>query len=128
MSSSAQAKRLQILDEGEIETLFTTPEFTAEERLTYFSLSPIEWAAVSDLTIKARIYCILQLGYFKARQQFFPLDVAPVRADVAYICQRYFPDYDLDDTISKDTRTKHQRLILELCHYRLCGAAERQLL
>ena len=131
MSSSVQAKRLQILDEGEIETLFTCPEFTDEERLTYFALSPIEWAALSDLTTKARIYCILQLGYFKARQQFFALDAATVRADVAYICQRYFPDYDPDDTISKaspDTRTRHQRLILELCRYRLCGPAERQLL
>ena len=100
MSPSAQTNRLQILDKGEVYSLFARPEFTAEERLTYFSLSPIESAALSSLGANSRIYCILQLGYFKARQQFFTLDVHTVRADVAYIGQRYFPDYKLDNQIS----------------------------
>lgn len=126
MPPQAEDKRLLILDEGETAALFARPDLSDEERQAYFSLSPVESAALQELSIKSRIYCILQLGYFKAKQQFFVLDADGVRADVAYICQRYFPDYDIDDTISKDTRTKHQRVILELCQYRLCGAAERR--
>ncbi len=126
MTPQTDDKRLKILDEGEIATLFARPLFTDQERQAYFSLSPVESTALKDLAIKSRIYCILQLGYFKARQQFFLLDVEDVRADVAYICQRHFPGYDIDDTISKGTRTKHQRIILDLCQYRLYGALERQ--
>jgi TnpA family transposase len=126
MTTQDEDKRLKILDEGEIDTLFARPTFTDEERQEYFLLSPIENAALKDLAIKSRIYCILQLGYFKARQQFFVLDAEDVRVDVNYICQLHFPDYEIDNTISKDTRTKHQRLILDLCQYRLYGAIERQ--
>ena len=126
MTTQAEDKRLKILDEGEIAALFARPGFTDEERQEYFSLSPVENAALKDLAIKSRIYCILQLGYFKARQQFFALDVDDVRDDLNYICRLHFPDYEIDNTVSKDTRTKHQRLILDLCRYRLYGAAEQQ--
>jgi hypothetical protein len=65
MTPQTEDKRLKILDEGEVAALFAPPDFTDEERQAYFSLSPVESAALKDLTIKSRIYCILQLGYFK---------------------------------------------------------------
>ena len=62
-------KRLRILGDDEIEAVYRRPRFTHEERLEYFSLSPTEKAALEQLhSIKSRIYFILQLGYFKARQ------------------------------------------------------------
>jgi hypothetical protein len=73
MTTQAEVKRLKILDEGEVAALFVRPGFTDEERQEYFSLTPVENAALKDLAIKLRIYCILQLGYFRARQQFFAL-------------------------------------------------------
>lgn len=126
MTTQAEDKRLKILDEGEVTVLFARPEFTDEERQEYFSLSPVENTGLKDLAIKSRIYCILQLGYFNARQQFFALTVDEVRDDVNYICRLQFPDYEIDDTVSKDTWTKHQRLILDLCRYSLFGPNERQ--
>ena len=91
MTTQAEDKRLKILDEGEVAALFARPGFTDEERQEYFSLSPVENAALKDLAIKSRIYCILQLGYFKARQQFFALNVDDVRDDLSYICRLHFP-------------------------------------
>ena len=126
MTTQDEDKRLKILDEGEIDSLFARPTFSDEERQEYFLLSPVENAALKDLAVKSRIYCILQLGYFKARQQFYILDADDVQVDVTYICQLHFPDYEIDDTISKDTRTKHQRIILDLCQYRIFGRVERQ--
>ncbi len=126
MMTQTEDKRLKILDEEEITVLYARPIFTDEERQRYFSLSPVESAAIKELTLKSRIYCILQLGYFKARQQFFALDSDDVQVDLDYIRQLLFPAYEIDEAISKDTHTKHRRIVMELCRYRLCEAEERQ--
>ena len=64
-------KRLHTLSDDEIEALYGRPRFTPEERLEYFTLSPVEKAALEPFhSIKSRIYYNLQLGYFKARQMF----------------------------------------------------------
>ena len=68
-------KRLIILSRDEIEALYGHPRFTHEERCEYFSLAPEEKAALEQLrVINAKLYFILQLGYFKARKMFFVLD------------------------------------------------------
>jgi Domain of unknown function (DUF4158) len=60
-------KRLHILSDDEREALYGRPRFTPEERLEYFTLSPIEQAALAPFhSIKSRIYGILQLGYFNS--------------------------------------------------------------
>lgn len=62
-------KRLQILGEDEIADLYGLPHFSPKEQSEYFALSPRETAAIEQMhSIKSRIYAILQLGYFKARQ------------------------------------------------------------
>ena len=79
-------KRLRILADDEIEAIYGIPRFTPEERLEYFSLSPMELASLEQLhSIKSRIYYILQLGYFKARQMFFVFDLQDVSEDARYI-------------------------------------------
>ncbi len=127
-ASKNTEKRLRILDEDEIEALYARPHFTEEERIEYFSLSLTEMAALEQLhSIKARIYFILQLGYVKARQLFFSFSLEKVEDDVRFIRARYFSDILLTDLeITKVTRLKQQRLILELCGYRHCGAKERR--
>jgi hypothetical protein len=65
-------KRLRILRDDEIDALYGRPRFTAEEREEYFALSSAESAALEQFhAIRSRIYTVLQLGYFKARQLFF---------------------------------------------------------
>ena len=66
--------RLRILSDDEIDALYGRPRFTQEERAEYFSLSPAEKAALEQLQfINAKMYFILQLGYFKARKHVFRL-------------------------------------------------------
>ena len=65
-------KRLIILNREEMDGLYGRPCFTQEERGEYFSLSPAEQAALEELRfINAKIWFILQSGYFKARHIFF---------------------------------------------------------
>ena len=121
-------KRLRILGDDEIEAIYGRPRFTPEERTQYFSLSHTEKDALGQLhSIKSRIYWLLQLGYFKAKQLFFTFDLHEVEEDARYIQGQYFPDFQLTQfEITKVTWHKQRRLILELCQYRLCAAEERQ--
>ena len=117
--------------------LYGLPHFTPEEKRgggggggEYFALSPRETAAIEQLhSIKSRIYAILQLGYFKARHLFFVFSFSAVVADIQYIQSRYFPECQLTEfEPTKVTRLKQQRIILELCNYRICSESERQAL
>ncbi|MHC5118982.1 MAG: Tn3 family transposase [Planctomycetota bacterium] len=120
--------RLKILEADEIETVYGLPVFDDEDRAFYFSLLPPERAILSQLhSLKSSIYYILQLGYFKARRQFFVFNLQQVVADAQYVQRIYFPDYTLVDLdITKVTRLKHQGFILELLQYRVCGKEERR--
>jgi uncharacterized protein DUF4158 len=79
-------KRLTILIAKEIQTLYGLPQFTDEERDTYFALDSLEKQQLDQLrNITASVYFILQLGYFKAKKQFFVFglqEVGGYRVDV----------------------------------------------
>ena len=85
-------KRLIILSRDEIEALYGHPRFTQEERGEYFSLAPREKAALEQLrVINAKIYFILQLGYFKARKMFFVLRAEGSRGGPPIHTRSLFP-------------------------------------
>jgi hypothetical protein len=121
-------RRLKILGQDEIDELYGLPRFSDEERELYFSLTPSGEVALDDLhSTKSKIAFILQLGYFKARCLFFVFTADEVTADLHHVAARYFPDTAGPDcTVSKRTRLKHQRLILELCNYKLCNDSDRR--
>jgi TnpA family transposase len=123
-------KRLNILGEDEIEALYGRPRFTHEERIEYFSLSPTERSVLAQLhSIKSQLCFVLQLGYFKARHQFFIFSLHEVAEDAKYVQAQYFPGHQVADlTIAKVTRIKQQGMILELLNYRYCDTQERQTL
>jgi len=81
-------------------------------------------------SVKSQTYFILQFGYFKAKSLFFTFNLREVEEDVQYILQQYFNNtkIDIDSTINKRTRLKHQRLILQLVNYRSCDSEQRQVL
>lgn len=124
------AKRLNILGDEEIEALYGRPCFTDEERLEYFALSPPEKAALERFhSIPSRLYFLLQLGYFKSHHLFFVFTWSEVVEEVTYLQEQYFPGVPLKPrAITKVTRLKQQRVILDLFHYRTCGAHQRQAL
>ena len=120
-------KRLIILSRDEIEALYGRPRFTQEERGEYFSLTPAEKGALEQLRfINAKIYFILQLGYFKARNMFFTFNLQEVRDDIQFIRNRYFPDFqDAEPDITKVTRLKQQHTILKLVNFRGWNSKEQ---
>lgn len=107
-----ETKRLKILETEEIEAVYGLPIFDDDERAAYFTLSPLERAALSQFRgAKSPIHYILQLGYFKARRQFFTFSLKQVAADAYYVQRTYFPDFELTDlNIAKITRLKQQNL------------------
>ena len=86
-------KHIQLLSSTEVEELYARPEFNAHEQCLYFSLSPAELAALEQFrNTRTRIHFILQLGYFKAKQQFFNFSFDEVSSDVQYIIATYYSD------------------------------------
>ena len=114
------SKQLIILSEGEISRLYDLPKFDEDARLIYFELNDAEKTAMNQYNrIFTKIYFVLQLGYFKAKQLFFVIDVSKVSRDAEYIRQRYFSQHllNLNGKISKPTRLEQQKVILDLTSY-----------
>ncbi|MEH7010055.1 DUF4158 domain-containing protein [Neobacillus niacini] len=127
-NNKTNQNRLRILNEEEIKIIYEKPNFTYEDRCSYFSLSQPEKELLHTLrSIKSKAYFVLQLGYFKAKQLFFTFDLHEVGEDF-HVLKEYFNNSDLNDLIPIDkfTRLKQQQLILELFNYRSCGPEERR--
>lgn len=96
--SKSNQNRLRILSEEEIKTIYETPNFTYEDRCSYFSLSQPEKELLHTLrSIKSKAYLVLQLGYFKAKKLFFTFDLHEVEEDLQYVLKEYFNNSDLND-------------------------------
>ena len=126
---TSDSHRLVILTNQEIDELYAVPRFTHEERELYFDFSPTEWEAVKSVrTTAAAAQLALQMGYFKARQQFFLYTLEEVKDDLRYILRRHFPGrYGASLTMTfRHTRLQQQRLLLKLFDYRLCDIKARE--
>lgn len=124
-----EQKRLKILSNEELDEIYGRPCFTYEDRQSYFSLNHPEKELLLILrSIRSQAYFILQLGYFKAKHQFFIFELNEVAEDLHYMLGEHFGGIEITDLtpIVKLTRLKQQRLILELFNYRDCNSEERQ--
>ena len=124
----ARDARLSILTLQEVDDLYGLPCFTEDDRRFYFDLSPAERELVDSVfTISVSVHLVLQLGYFKAKRQFFVYALEAVADDLEHILRRYFPARRLAEIkrISKPTRLEQQRVILKLFDYGLCTAAAK---
>ena len=123
---TTESRRLSILTVQEVDDLYRLPRFTEDERRRYFDLSPAERDMVDRVyTISVAAHLVLQLGYFKAKQQFFVYTLDAVTDDLGHILRRYFPMRDVAEIkgLSKPTRLEQQQVILKLFGYQLCDAA-----
>ena len=116
-----QSDRLQILSPEEYELLWGLPRFSEADRDLFFTLNQREEQTLGRLrTPRTKLHFLLQLGYFRARQRIFRLDVETVRDDLAYVSRRYLDGVLIADlNISKHTRQQHLSLILALFGYRM---------
>ena len=127
---SQRSHRLEILTAGEIEDLYGIPRFSSDDRRLYFDLSAAEQKAAATWTSAVAPYFVLELGYFKAKRQFFVFQPETVQEDLRHIVQRHFQKRDLASTRvpGRDTRRAQQYMILRLMRHRFCDeAAVKQL-
>jgi len=127
--NNTEQKRLRILGEDELESIYGRPRFTYEDRCDYFSLSQSEKDLLEVLrSTKSRAYFILQLGYFKAKHLFFIFDLHEVEEDLHYVLKQYFYNTEIVDmsSIDKSTRLKQQQMILQLFTYHICDSEIRE--
>ncbi|CAE6858072.1 Tn3 family transposase ISPsy30 [Paraburkholderia nemoris] len=113
-------KLLSILSDAEQEALYGLPDFDDGQRLEFLSLSETELTLASSRpSLPAQVYCLLQIGYFKAKQAFFRFDWDDVEDDCAFVLSRYFHG----ETFERKPITKHEHYtqrerVAELFGYR----------
>jgi hypothetical protein len=122
---AAKNKRLTVLSEAEQYALYGLPDFDDAQRLEYLALSEAElMLAASRPGFYAQVYCVLQIGYFKAKQAFFRFDWGDIEDDCAFVLSRYF----IGDAFEREAITNYEHYtqrgrIAELFGYRLPSAA-----
>ena len=128
---TTESRRLSILTVQEVDDLYRLPRFSEDERHLHFDLSPAERDLVDGVhTISVAAHLVLQLGYFKAKRQFFVYALDAVTDDLGHVFRRYFPTRDVAEikVLSKPTRLEQQQVILKLFGYQVCDAAAKSIL
>ena len=114
----SNSNRLNILTSAEITELYGLPRFDDGERRHYFDMSQQEYQVVEKRRPAVGIFLALELGYFKAKRQFFIFTPAQVMSDLRYLAQHLFHDLDVTQLVlpSSTTRTSVQQDILGLAN------------
>ncbi len=118
-------KRIQLLTDTEISDLYDRPCFNPDEREDFFFLNQSEEEVLNQYkNIRTKVYFILQLGYFKAKQQFFNVKFEDVPDDINFILKFYFQitENNWKGSISRDTFRNQKKDILHLFNYRRWSA------
>ncbi|MBL8509859.1 MAG: DUF4158 domain-containing protein, partial [Chitinimonas sp.] len=126
--SASDSHRLVILSTEEIDELYGLPKFSEDDRQLYYDFSPPERAAIEARTFSVGIYLALELGFFRAKRQFFALEQADVISELRHLSDRYFSGRALDQVKlpSRPTRAAIQQDVLALFNYRLCDADAKE--
>ena len=118
---SNNSRRLSILSAKEVDDLYGLPHFiphfTEDEWHLYFDLSTAEREVVATVrTVSVAVHLTLQLGYFKAKRQFFSYQQDTVLEDLNYILKQNFPSQRLAfiKLPFRHTRIEQQQTILQL--------------
>lgn len=115
-------ERLTILSEAEKTALYGIPSFDDFQRVEFFAMTEAERSlALQRKGILKQVYCLLQIGYFKAKQAFFQFSLDDVPSeDVTFLLQRYFPgETPTADPLSIKEYYAQRREIVALFGYRL---------
>ncbi len=112
------SKRIKIISTGEYKYLFTRPDFDDNERQHYFSLNESEIKQTNGYSLSSAVYFVLQLGYFKAKSQFFSVKIKQVREDVKFIQSCLQKELRIIKSFPSDTMQRNiQQHILAFVKY-----------
>jgi hypothetical protein len=125
------SKRLTVFSEAEKRALYGLPDFDDFQRAEFFAMTETERALVDRRSgLTERLHCLLQIGYFKAKQAFFNVSEQDVPAeDITFLLKRYFPDRPDGTEALRPLRRNEQYAqrdeIAELFGYRLWTETDR---
>ena len=117
-------ERLTILSEVEKTALYGIPNFDDFQRIEFFAMTDAERSlALGRKSVLAQVYCLLQIGYFKAKQAFFQFSLADVQhEDVDFLLQRYFPGQThVNAPLHTSEYYVQRNRIAKLFGYRMCS-------
>jgi hypothetical protein len=99
-------KNLAVLSVAEQAAYYELPDFNEEQRYEFLTLSPHELELVmSRGSLVVRVYCCLQIAYFKAVNLFFNANWEDINPkDIKFIIDQYFEGNNLHKT----KITKHE--------------------
>lgn len=123
-------KRIELLSPAEVEDLYERPLFNDEERLLYFTLNDSETsAAVTYANARTRLYFILQIGYFKAKQQFYSFSLDEAVEDAEFVNKIYLNEKSaITGKITREYLKNQKDALLKLYDYRLfSGGIEEEI-
>ena len=119
--SISKGKLLAVLSPAEQLALYGLPDFDDAQRQEYLSLTETELALTNIRPgVHAQVWCILQIGYFKAKNTFFHFTWEDVQEDLAFVLSRYFADQVFaPKVVSKHEHYAQRTQIAKLFGYRL---------
>ena len=112
--------RITLLSNAEIGELYSLPLFNKQDREDFFALSNSDYKLLDQYrTQKVKVYFILQLGYFRATQQFYNFKFEDILGDVSYLIHKYFDQSKntLTDKPNREAIKDQQNIILKLNNY-----------
>lgn len=125
------SKRLTVLSEAEKHALYDLPDFDDFQRAAYFAMTAAEYALAFQRTATlTQLYCLLQIGYFKAKHVFFRFALHDVsQEDITFLMQRYFQGMTLTlQPLPLKEYYLQRNGIVQLFGYRLWVEGDRAIL
>lgn len=118
-------KLLTVLSDAEQFALYGLPDFDDGQQLEFLSLPESELAlAYCRIGLPAQVYCILQIGYFKAKHAFFRFTWDDVHEDGTFVLTRYFDGQTFEPcAISKHEYYAQRAMIAQRFGYQLWSTA-----
>ena len=114
-------KNLTIVSVAERAALYGLPDFDVFQRAEYFAFTPEELSLAQSRTgLSGQLSCMLQIGYFRAKQAFFQFQASEVpEEDIEFLLRHYFPGQSLGRwRVWKTEYYQQHKEILRLFGYR----------
>jgi TnpA family transposase len=119
---------LTVLSPAERLALYGVPDFDEFQRAQYFAFTAAERGLAEQRRgFAAQLHCMVQIGYFKAKNAFFSLAENAVPAeDVAFLVERYFPGCPVTlRPVATHEQYAQRTAIAKLFGYRLWSATDQ---
>ena len=114
-------KRLYVLSNLEEFAFYGLPDFDHAQHHQYFTFEPQEWNLITSCpSLHTKVFCAIQMGYFKAKNIFFNLPFDKISTDdIDFIVKKYFKNQVLSDfNITKHEYYFQQQEICKLFGYK----------